>query len=141
MLTVSVKKTIYNVRLISLKQKNPENVPDDFEIMVLKNMQKQKLKEVFYSETLDTSERKILRYLAPIYVKEQCLQCHGEPVGKMSISGHKKDGYKLGDLLGAVSVIAPLEPINASLKKKFNSAYQYCIVFYRGNYLYNLYID
>lgn len=35
----------------------------------------------------------------------------------MSISGHKKDGYKLGDLLGAVSVIAPLEPINASLKK------------------------
>lgn len=110
------ENTRYNVKLISLKYTNPENAPDDFEVTTLKNMEQKKLQDAFYSETLDRRNEKIFRYIAPLYIEEQCLKCHGEQAGDISISGHKKAEYKAGDLWGAISVIVPLEITHASLK-------------------------
>jgi signal transduction histidine kinase len=36
--------------------------------------------------------------------------------GELDITGHKKEGYELGELRGAISVIAPAEPIEAVIK-------------------------
>lgn len=110
------KSTPYIIRQISLKYRNPRNAPDDFETAILKTMEKQKPQDAFSRESLDANNKKILRYIDPLYIEEECLQCHGEPSGELDISGHKKEGYKIGDLRGAISIIAPLEPIYASLK-------------------------
>ena len=45
------------------------------------------------------------RYILPEYYGESCLSCHGEPKGETDITGGKKEGYKLGDLGGAVSFV------------------------------------
>ncbi|WKZ18190.1 MAG: PAS domain S-box protein [Candidatus Jettenia sp. CY-1] len=110
------KSTPYIIRQISLKYRNPHNAPDNFETEILKTMEKQKPQDAFSRESLDANNKKILRYIDPLYIEEECLQCHGEPAGELDISGHKKEGYKIGDLRGAISIIAPLEPIYASLK-------------------------
>lgn len=110
------KSTPYTIRQISLKYRNPHNAPDDFETAVLKNMEKQKPQDAFSGESLDVNNKKIFRYIDPLYIEEECLQCHGEPLGEFDISGYKKEGYKIGDLRGAISVIAPLEPLYTSLK-------------------------
>lgn len=110
------KSTPFTIRQISLKYRNPSNAPDDFEAAVLENMEKQKPQDAFSSESLDANRKKIFRYIDPLYIEEECLQCHGAPLGELDISGYKKEGYKIGDLRGAISVSASLEPLYASLR-------------------------
>ncbi len=110
------KSTPYIIRQISLKYRNPHNAPDNFETAVLKKMEKQKPQDAFSGESLDANNKKIFRYIDPVYIEKECLQCHGDPSGEIDISGYKKEGYKIGDLRGAISVIVPLEPIYASIK-------------------------
>jgi len=46
------------------------------------------------------------RYLHPLEIKKACLSCHGDPRGELDISGHKKkEGYKLGEIRGGISVL------------------------------------
>jgi hypothetical protein len=45
----------------------------------------------------------------PEYVSPTCLACHGGPRGKFNITGMKMDGWKEGDLAGAVSIVLPLK--------------------------------
>ena len=44
------------------------------------------------------------RYLQPIYIQEGCLKCHGDPKGELDIAGRPKEGYRVGDFRGAISV-------------------------------------
>jgi len=110
------ENTLYTVRLITLRKKSTDNIPDDFEAAVLRNMEEQGQRDAFYGESLDTRDEKIFRYIAPLYIEEICLKCHGEPEGKMIISEHKKDIYRAGDLWGVISVTAPLRLIHASIR-------------------------
>lgn len=110
------KDTPYVIRLISLKYRNSHNAPDNLETVVLKNMEKQRAQDAFSCESFDINNKKIFRYIAPLYIEKECLPCHGKPPGDLDISGYKKEGYKRGDLRGAISVIAPLEPLYADLK-------------------------
>jgi hypothetical protein len=47
--------------------------------------------------------------MAPLYIEKSCLPCHGEPAGEMDIAGRLKEGYKEGELRGAISVIVPIK--------------------------------
>jgi hypothetical protein len=47
--------------------------------------------------------------VVPLYIEKSCLPCHGEPAGEKDISGRIKEGYKEGDLRGAISVIVPIK--------------------------------
>ena len=40
----------------------------------------------------------------PEYYTAGCLSCHGEPKGEMDITGYPKEGGKLDDLGGVISV-------------------------------------
>ena len=51
----------------------------------------------------------VLRMMDPEYVSPTCLACHGGPRGKFNITGMKMDGWKEGDLAGAVSIVLPLK--------------------------------
>jgi hypothetical protein len=43
--------------------------------------------------------------LLPEYYRESCLSCHGEPQGEMDITNYPKEGGKIGDLAGAISIV------------------------------------
>lgn len=60
-----------------------------------------------YSEKLQGDEP-VYRYAVPLFMEKSCLQCHGEPKGEIDISEYPKEGYKLGDLRGIISVEMPL---------------------------------
>ncbi len=101
--------TDYIIKQTSLNYRNPENAPDEYEIKMLKQLQTKDNKDAIWGEDYDREGKKIIRYIVPLYIKEDCLQCHGMPAyeGELDITGYKKEGYKLGDLRGAISVIAP----------------------------------
>jgi hypothetical protein len=47
--------------------------------------------------------------MVPLYIEKSCLPCHGEPAGEKDIAGRIKEGYKEGDLRGAISVVVPIK--------------------------------
>jgi type II secretory pathway predicted ATPase ExeA len=50
-----------------------------------------------------------VRVLLPLFYNKQCLHCHGAPKGEVDISGYEKEGFKDGDLGGAISITVPLQ--------------------------------
>lgn len=102
----------YWFHITSLKLTNPENAPDAFEKKALQQFETSSLKEIIHIESIDSS--KYLRYISPLYIEEACLQCHA------------KDGYKIGDIRGAISITIPLDKtfseISENRKRMFIAA-------------------
>ncbi|MBI3357828.1 MAG: DUF3365 domain-containing protein [Nitrospirae bacterium] len=90
----------------TLHPRNPKNNPDEYEASVLMWLSSRPPGDAYVSELTD--EGKTLRVVMPIYYEKECLACHGEPKGILDISGYPREGYKEGDLAGAITVIAPL---------------------------------
>jgi hypothetical protein len=112
-----VQKGVF-IRRVSFKNRNENNFPDDFEKKVLNkfellNQNKELNSETEHAEIVQEGEFKYLRYLKPILVQAECLNCHGSEADIMpevkqliaqEYSSDKAIGYKIGDLRGAVSV-------------------------------------
>ena len=117
-----VEKGVY-IKRVSLKNRNVNNAPDDFEKIILNKFtmmqQNNELNgETEYAEIVEEGEFKYLRYVKPILVQAECLNCHGSeneimPEVKQLISQAYPDdkavGYKIGDLRGAVSLKKAIE--------------------------------
>lgn len=85
--------------------RNPKNKADEFEAAALKKFADPvypRQGEKVISEMVDGG--KATRVLLPLFYVKGCLLCHGEPKGERDISGYLRDGGKLGDLGGAISV-------------------------------------
>jgi hypothetical protein len=112
-----VQKGVF-IRRVSFKNRNENNFPDDFEKKVLKKFEllhqnKELNNETEHAEIVQEDEFKYLRYMKPILVQAECLNCHGSEADIMpevkqliaqEYSSDKAVGYKIGDLRGAVSV-------------------------------------
>lgn len=112
-----VQKGVY-IKRVSLRNRNVNNAPDDFEKMILNKFtmmqQNNELSgETEYAEIVEEGEFKYLRYVKPILVQAECLNCHGSeneimPEVKQLISQAYPDdkaiGYKIGDFRGVVSL-------------------------------------
>lgn len=87
--------------------RNRANRPDKWESNVINSMflsagyEKGKP----YYEDTDVKGKAAFRYILPEYYGQSCLSCHGVPKGELDITGGKKEGGKLGDLGGAISLI------------------------------------
>ena len=106
----------------SLKVRNPENAPDEWEEQILKRFNAEAaagadLARLEHHEVVTTAEGdKLLRYMKAIPVTEMCLACHGTDV-KQDVKAeivrlYPEDnalGYRTGDLLGAFSLIQVIE--------------------------------
>jgi Protein of unknown function (DUF3365) len=57
-----------------------------------------------YSATVDIDGRTAYRIAVPEYYASSCLACHGMPKGALDLTGYPKDGRKLGDLGGVMSI-------------------------------------
>jgi hypothetical protein len=109
-----------SVRRVSLKVRNPADVPDDYERRVLEQLasrHRQGDLPAEVAEVVDEDGLRRLRYLRPIVIGPPCLKCHGDPrtmdppVRKMIELRYPEDravGYQQGDLRGAVSISVKL---------------------------------
>jgi hypothetical protein len=106
------------IRRVSFKNRNENNYPDDFEKKVLTRFEllkqnKELNDKTEHFEVVKEGEYTYLRYLKPILIQAECLNCHGNKDEMMpevkelialKYSGDKAVGYNIGDLRGAVSV-------------------------------------
>lgn len=96
------EKTGIILKQTSIAYRNSYNVPDPVEEKVLKEMAQPdypKDKSWF----IDEGSR--IRLMKPLYIKKACLTCHGSPKGELDVAGRKKEGYRLGELRGVISVL------------------------------------
>ncbi len=92
----------------SLTPRNPKNQPDEFERRALEAFQKDSsLGE--YSERRAENGQDVMRYAQAVRLTQDCLLCHGDPVGAKDPFGYAKEGMKAGDLRGAFAVRASTE--------------------------------
>ncbi len=99
----------YYLKQTSMKYRNPANRPDAFETKILTIFERPDYpkdkgmgKVVTYSDG-----SKFYRYMLPLPIEQDCLQCHGDPKGEKDITGRTKEGYRLDELRGAISVMVP----------------------------------
>jgi hypothetical protein len=57
-----------------------------------------------YSATVEIDARTAYRIAVPEYYANSCLACHGMPKGALDLTGYPKEGRKLGDLGGVMSI-------------------------------------
>lgn len=86
---------LYSFHITSLKLMNPDNAPDAFEKTALQAFDEKKIREMSKVEKIEGSH--FFRYIAPLYVEAACLECHSD------------QGYKIGDIRGAISISVPME--------------------------------
>ncbi len=101
--------TGYYLKQTSMEYRNPVNMPDAFESRIFKTFKEPGIPEGRgIGEVITYSDgSKVYRYMLPLYVEQECLQCHGDPKGEIDITGRVKEGYKEGELRGAISVMIP----------------------------------
>jgi len=101
-----------SIRRISLKERNAANTPTADEKKVLESMQKMLEKKQLPSYLVE-HEGKRYKYYKPLVIKkEACLKCHGDLSKNPELSQFMKEhypfdkaqGYKMGDLRGAMVV-------------------------------------
>ena len=79
--------------ITSLNPIRPANKADEWEAESLNLFEKDRFKERL--SLIDAENGTVHRYMAPLFVKEPCLQCHA------------KQNYKLGDIRGGISITMP----------------------------------
>lgn len=104
----------YNLKQTSIQFRNPANHPDAFEIENLKEFEKNGYPKGKGKGTVVTNidGSKTYRYMLPLYITSACLKCHGGPKGERDISKKIKEGYKEGEIRGAISLKFPYPPEN-----------------------------
>ena len=107
----------WQIARTSLKLRNPENAPDQWEKAVLEQFQSKagqgaNLKTLAFSQiVVDDEGRKVFRMMKAIPVGEQCLACHGSKV-QPELKAHiielypqdRATGFNAGDLRGAFTL-------------------------------------
>jgi hypothetical protein len=91
--------------------RNRRHKPDEWENDVIEKRFKAAdwVKGAVVVERVDYKGKPSVRLLVPQYYDQSCLKCHGEPKGERDINGGRKEGAKLGDLGGALSVVLFLD--------------------------------
>jgi len=87
--------------------RNRKALPDQWETMVITKVFSDPAREkgAAYIESAEVDGRPAFRMLIPEYYTASCLVCHGTPKGEIDITGYPKEGGKVGDLGGAISIV------------------------------------
>lgn len=109
----------YYVRQVSLRYRNPANRPDEYETAQLQGLARNQMPESYQTATV--GEEKMFRYMRKMVAEESCLQCHGDYasaprfVQQLFPPGHPSYNYKVGEVIGAVSVGIPMSMLYQGL--------------------------
>ncbi len=95
---------------LALKNRNPENYPDEADEALLIHFQEAFDKGLAVGDTIIVVNNNELAYFAPIMLAEQCLACHGTVGGEITVAHYqaiqrfypedKAVGFGTGDLRG-----------------------------------------
>jgi len=103
------ERTGIRMKQTTLIPRNPANVPDAVERSSLELFAAPDYpREKTMSEV--TAKSGVFRLMFPLYMTRQCLECHGEPKGSLDKTGYAREGLKLGQNAGAISVMIPITP-------------------------------
>ncbi|HSN03763.1 MAG TPA: DUF3365 domain-containing protein [Nitrospira sp.] len=101
------ERTGVRMKQTTLVPRNVANAPDSTERSALEFFADPSYpREKPIGET--TAKSGIFRLMFPLYTTRRCLDCHGEPKGELDRTGYPKEGLKLGQNAGAISVIIPI---------------------------------
>ncbi len=102
-------KTGIKIKLTGTDYRHLGNKPDDFEAEILRMFADPRHpKGQPYAKVTTVNGKPVMRVMDPEYAEATCLLCHGGPKGERDLSGAKKEGWKEGELAGAISVVLPL---------------------------------
>ncbi len=99
----ALKSGLYFFKLTNTNRLNETNAPDAFELRAIERFRSSPSpsKGIFSRESV--GGRHVLRYVAPVFVNESCVQCH------------MAQGYRPGDVGGCLSVFIPMDEANAAI--------------------------
>jgi len=90
----------FQYHITSLKLLNPSNAPDPWEREALLKFESG-IEEV--AQVTELNNRKMYRLMRPLPYEQGCVECHA------------KQGYKIGDVRGGISVALPYDDIETAL--------------------------
>jgi diguanylate cyclase (GGDEF)-like protein len=96
------KEGIFKFHITSLKLMNPHNEPDEFEKKSLLLFETGAARESSRTELVNN--RTHFRYMAPLFIENDCLQCHQ----------HQK--YALGEVRGGISISFDIEDLQRKIR-------------------------
>jgi len=103
------ERTHVRMKQTALAPRNPLNKPDAVERSALVAFADPSYPlEKVISEV--TAKSGSLRLMFPLYTTRKCLDCHGDPKGELDRTGYPREGLKLGQNAGAISVVIPIRP-------------------------------
>jgi general secretion pathway protein A len=103
------ERTHVRLKQTALAPRNPLNAPDSVERAALEAFADPSYPlEKVISEV--TAKNRSLHLLFPLYTTRKCLDCHGDPKGELDRTGYPREGLKLGQNAGAISVVMPIRP-------------------------------
>ncbi|WP_298432923.1 DUF3365 domain-containing protein [Geobacter sp.] len=131
------KDSKYYVRQVSLRYRNPDNRPDPFETAQLRVFAKGKVAETY--GVVQTGKEPLFRYMLAMRAEKSCLECHGRYEDAPAFvrarfpRGHFSYNYKIGEVIGAVSVSIPLADLyhEAGTNLKLDLTYRgltFCLI-------------
>ena len=113
------RNTKFYLRQVSLRYRNPNNRPDAYETAQLIKFEKPPIREVY--NVVKNGATRSFRYMLPMLATASCLKCHGTYdsapnfIKKRFPQGHYSYNYRIGEVIGAVSVSIPMEDLHADL--------------------------
>jgi diguanylate cyclase (GGDEF)-like protein len=96
------REGMFKFHITSLKLMNPHNEADEFEKKALLQFESGAVKEVSGTELVN--DRTYFRYMAPLQIEKDCLQCH------------KHQNYAVGDIRGGISITFDIEDLRRKIK-------------------------
>jgi len=105
---------------VSLKNRNPNNVPNEWQKMVLEDFDAraakgEDVKKMGFADIVEHDGKKQLRFMKALPVAEVCTKCHGSSIdAKVQAKitelypEDKATGYSLGQVRGAVVILKDL---------------------------------
>jgi len=103
------ERTHVRLKQTALAPRNPLNAPDTVERTALEAFADPSYpREKVISEV--TAKSGSLRLMFPLYTTRKCLDCHGDPKGELDRTGYPREGVRLGQNAGAISVMIPIRP-------------------------------
>lgn len=95
------KDGYYSFHITSLNPLNPGNAPDEFEKEALRRFEKG---ETELARKEEEDGVLYFRYMAPLVTEKSCLECHA------------KQGYKVGDIRGGISVTFNISDVAKNIR-------------------------
>jgi signal transduction histidine kinase len=102
------KKTGYEIRYTNYNPRNQADAPDLFESRALDRFKADSGLTEIYGVT-EYEGQEAFRYVKPMRIENNCLECHGKPAGELDVLKYPKEGWEVGDLGGAVSIVMPTD--------------------------------